>query len=77
MANPFFGNTQPQQPKQPSNQNGFNNPFEMLAAFNQFKSNFQGNPQQMVQNLLDSGQMTKEQFQQLSGMAQMFQGLLK
>ena len=74
MANPFFGNIQPQQPQ---HQTGFNNPFEMLAAFNQFKSNFSGDPQQTVQNLLNSGQMTQEQFQQLSGMAQMFRGLLK
>ena len=74
MANPFFGG--PQAPQQMPQQ-GFNNPFEMIAAFNQFKSNFSGDPQQTVQNLLNSGQMTQEQFQQLSGMARMFQGLIK
>ena len=38
---------------------------------------FQGDPQQKVQELLNSGQMTQEQFNQLSVMAQEFQKNLR
>ena len=41
--------------------------------FNNFKQNFSqqgfGNPQMLVQNLLNSGQMTQQQFNQYSSMA--------
>lgn len=41
--------------------------------FNNFKQNFSqqgmGNPQMLVQNLLNSGQMTQQQFNQYSAMA--------
>lgn len=59
-----------------NNQNGMF-PFNMVQQFNQFKQNFQGDPKQRVQNLLDTGQMSQEQFNQLSSMAQMFQQFLK
>lgn len=55
----------------------FGNMSEMLNQFNRFQSNFQGDPKQKVQDLLDSGQMTQEQFNYLSNMAQMFQTFLK
>lgn len=60
------------------NQNGgfFNNPMAMIQQFNQFRQTFQGDPRQQVQHLLDSGQMSQEQFNQLSSMAQMFQQLI-
>jgi hypothetical protein len=48
-------------------------PLGMIQQFNQFRQMFQGDPRQQVQNLLNSGQMTQEQFNQLSSMAQMFQ----
>lgn len=41
----------------------------MLAQLNQFKQSFQGNPQQEVQRLLATGQMTQQQYNQLAGMA--------
>lgn len=47
----------------------------MVESFNQFRSQFQGNPEQQVKNLIDSGQMSKEQFEQLSGMARQFQSM--
>ena len=59
-----------------NNQNGMF-PFNMIQQFNQFKQNFQGDPKQRVQNLLDTGQMSQDQFNQLSSMAQMFQQFLK
>ena len=69
MANPLFGN------------GGFggmpqNNPFGMFGnmmnfmnQFNQFRSGLQGNPQQIVDQLRQNGQMSDEQFQQLSNLA--------
>ena len=54
----------------------FNNMNNVVDQFNQFQSTFQGDPKQKVQELLNSGQMTQNQFNQLSNMAQMFQALL-
>lgn len=64
----MFGNSQVGGP--------FNNINEVINQYNQFKSNFHGDPKQQVQNLLNSGQMSQEQFNQLSNMAQTFQTLL-
>lgn len=55
-------------------QGPFNN--NIINQFNQFQSTFQGDPKQKVQDLLNSGQMSQEQFNQLSSMAQVFQTLL-
>ena len=49
----------------------------MLSQFQQFKQNFQGDPRQQVQQLLDSGQMTQQQFNQLSQAATQFQQMMK
>ena len=48
----------------------------LVQQFNQFRANFQGNPQQQVQQLLSSGKMSQEQFNQLAGLANQFQRLL-
>lgn len=53
--------------------NGFAN---MMSQFNQFRQNFQGDPKQRVQDLLNSGQMTQEQFNQLSQAATQFQQMM-
>ena len=71
MGNPFFnrfnrGNQMP---------GPFGNARNLMNQFQQFKSQFQGDPREQVQQLLNSGQMTQEQFNQLSSMAQQFQGL--
>lgn len=42
---------------------------QFVSNFNNFKSNFQGDPKAQVEGLLKSGQMTQEQFQQISQMA--------
>lgn len=47
-------------------------PMNMIQDFMQFKQNFQGNPQQQVQNMLNSGQMTQDQFNKLNQMYQQF-----
>ena len=58
------------------NQNGGSFPFNLIQEFNNFRSSFYGDPQQQVQNLLNSGRMTQEQFTQLSAMAQEFAKLI-
>lgn len=46
--------------------------------FNQFKQQFgKQNPQAMVQQLLDSGRMSQQQFNQLSQMANQIMGMKK
>lgn len=49
----------------------FGGPQNFMNRFNQFRQAFgnQQNPQQIVQQLLDSGRMSQEQFNQLSQMA--------
>lgn len=58
-------------------QGPFSNMAYIINQYNQFKSTFQGDPKQQVQDLLNSGQMSQEQFNQLSNMAQMFQTFLR
>lgn len=56
------------------NNNGFIN---MMSQFQEFKQNYSGNPQQQVQQLLNSGQMSQQQFNQLSTMATQFQNMMR
>lgn len=49
----------------------------ILQQFENFKRSFQGDPQQKVQELLNSGRMTQQQFNQLSQMAQQFQRMFR
>lgn len=44
----------------------------MLMQFAQFANNFRGNPQQAVQQMLQSGRVTQEQYQQAVQMANQF-----
>ena len=60
MNNPMFGN-------------GSVNRNNMLQQFQQFRQQMQGvDPQQKVQELLRSGQMTQQQFEQFRQLANMF-----
>ena len=53
-------------------------PMQMMQKFAQFKRMMQGrNPKQMVQNLLQSGQMTQTQFEQLKQQASELQNILR
>lgn len=64
MANPLYS---PQQ----------NNPFlAMIGQINEFSKTIQGNPKDIVQNLLNSGQMSQETFNQLSQQAQQIMQLM-
>ena len=49
----------------------------MMQAFQQFKASFSGDPQQQVQQLLNSGRMSQQQYNQLSQMAQNLMRFLK
>ena len=67
--NPLFnilnGGIQPQNPM-----------MNMISQLNQFRQTFQGNPKQQVQQLLSSGRMSQEQFNQLSQMATQIQNMM-
>ncbi len=67
MGNPFYnqfgGNQQPQ-----------NN---LFTQFMQFRNNFKGDPRQEVQNLLNSGRMSQQQFNYLSQLAQQLQQMFR
>ena len=49
----------------------------MLMQFMQFKNSFQGNPQQAVQQMLQSGQVSPERYQQAVNMVQQFQNMFR
>lgn len=48
----------------------------MMSQFNQFKNSFNGNPKQIVMNMLQNGQMSQQQFNQLNSMAQQFMNMI-
>lgn len=64
MSNPLFQQFQPQ-----------NN--NIIQQFNQFRQTFKGNPQQQVQQMLNSGRITQEQYNQAVQMANQFQRILQ
>lgn len=56
--------------------NQFGNNNNMMKQFEEFKKNFQGDPQAIVQQMLNSGRITQDQLNQLHAMAQQY-GLIK
>lgn len=68
MANPLFnlfGNSQY------GNMNG------LIQQFQQFKSNFKGDPRQQIQQMLNSGRISQEDYNKAVQMANTFQRMLK
>lgn len=61
MSNPLFGMMQKQQP--------MNN---LMQRFQQFQQMFKGDPRQQVQQLLNSGKVSQQQYNQAVQMAQQF-----
>lgn len=55
----------------------FGNIQNMINQLNQFRNTFKGDPKQQVQELLNSGRMTQDQFNKLKKMADQIQGMLK
>lgn len=69
MPNPLF--------QQLNNGMSGNNPLSMIQKFNEFRKSFTGDPKQMVEQLLQSGRMTQQDFNRYSQMASEFQKLVK
>lgn len=59
--NPLYQQMQPQQ-----NTN-------LLQKFQQFRQQFQGNPRQQIQQMMNSGRINQNQYNQAVQMAQQFQ----
>lgn len=49
---------------------------QTIQQFNQFKQTFQGNPQEQVQQMLNSGQITQDQLNQVMPIAQQLYSVL-
>lgn len=64
MANPLFNQLN-------------NTPLNLMQQFNDFKNTFKGNPRDEVQRLLNSGQMSQAQYNELQSMAQQFMRFIK
>lgn len=69
MANPLFNLFN-------KNNMANNNMINMINSFKSFSANFQGDPRARVQHLLNTGQMSQAQFNQLRDMANQFQNIL-
>lgn len=54
----------------------FSNMQQMIGQLNQFRQSFQGNAKEQVQQLLNSGKMSQNQYNQLSQMATQIQNML-
>lgn len=54
-----------------------NNQNPMMQQFMQFKNSFRGDAKQQVQELLNSGKITQEQYDNAVKMANQFKDLLK
>lgn len=65
MSNPLFNMIGNQLPN--------NN---LIQQFNQFKQTFKGDPKEQVQRMLNSGQITQDQYNKAVQMAQAFQQML-
>lgn len=52
------------------------NPIQMIQQFRQFAQSVQGDPRQQVEQLLSSGRMSQDQFNQLQQQATEFQKVL-
>ncbi len=53
-----------------------NNAMNMIQQFMRFKNSFKGNPQEQVQQMLNSGRITQDQYNNAVKQAQQFQNML-
>lgn len=58
----------------PQQNNSMNN---FLTRFNQFRSTFTGDPEQQVKQLISSGKISQEQFNQAAQIANQLRQLIK
>lgn len=68
MPSPLFNLLGNQMPENVAN---------MMQQFEQFRSTFQGDPRQQVQQLLSTGRMTQDQFNRFSQMASELQKYMR
>ena len=54
-----------------------NNLMQLAQQFQQFRQTFHGDPKQQVQQLLNSGRISQDQYNRAVQMAQQLQGILK
>ena len=59
-----------------NSQNATNPMSNLVNNFNEFKKNFSGDPKQVVEGLISSGRMSKQQFEQFSQMANSLRNVL-
>lgn len=52
-----------------------NSMMDMMQRFMQFQNNFRGNPQQMVQQMLSSGRVSQQQYQNAVNMVNQIQSM--
>lgn len=50
---------------------------DFISQFNNFRSTFSGNPEQQVKQLLNSGRMSQDQFNQFAQTANQLRKLIK
>ena len=62
MSNPLF--------------NQFNSQNNIVQQFNQFKSNFRGDPKAQIQQMLNSGRISQDQYNQAVQKANMLKNML-
>lgn len=67
MNNPLMGGM-PQGP--------IGNAQQLMQRFNQFRQSFQGDPRQQVQELLNSGKVSQQDYNRAYEMAQQFQRMM-
>lgn len=60
----------------PAPSNPFGNVINLMNNFNQFRQMFHGNAQQQVQQMLNSGQITQEQYNNAVQMANQLKKLM-
>lgn len=68
-GNGFNANNQPNNNVSQSDDGGF---ADFVQQFQQFKSQFRGNPQEQIQRMLQSGQISQEQLNKAQQLAQQF-----
>lgn len=69
MNNPLVGGT-------PQMGGPMGNFQQLMQQFNQFRQMFKGDPQQQVQQLMNSGKINQSQYNQAYQMAQQFQKMM-
>ncbi|MBQ0074486.1 MAG: hypothetical protein KBT34_09855 [Prevotella sp.] len=70
MSNPLYNSLAGSMPQN-------NNMMQMIQQFQQFKQNLQGDPKQIVMNMLSNGQISQAQLNQAQQMANQLRGILK